>query len=699
MKNMLEKKLLKLINQSDSPLSGKDIIKKLSLPPSKLKKVNEILKKLVVKKQLLKNKNLYWAPNNKNILHALVTKVFKTFAFAKIIDTNEEIFIPGKYMFGTLPGDKVIIKKFVNNRGTLLEGKILIIETFDCRSYLGKASKIDNYFFFYSDEINFPLKLTVPKNLELQDGQLIKIKIIYRGTDNYDHIARVESIIGNATNPEDCCKLILQQKHINTCFNKKTLNEAEYIFAKGISQAELNGRLDLRNEIIFTIDGADSKDLDDAISIKKCANNCWELGVHIADVSHYVKPGSSLDDEAFERGISIYYADSVIPMLPQKLSNGICSLNPNKSRLTFSVFITLDKNGTITSYDFKKSIIKSKVKGVYDEVNQILNNTASKKIIKKYIEVKNNLFLMEELANILTKKRLARGSLNLETKECKIKIDGNHVEIKPYIRGKAETIIEEFMLKANEAAAMFSKRENIPFIYRIHDNPSTEKLNTLFCVFSNLNLPKPKNGSQSELSKVLKKVEGTNLQFAVNNIILRSLAKAKYSSEYKPHYGLVLANYSHFTSPIRRYPDLMIHRIMSKYLEHNNKNKIKSLFLDKVTSVAIQSSICEKNADSIERECEDIYKAYYMSNYINQEFDGIVSSVAQHGFYVQLPNTVEGLVHKNTLSTSEYEYINMIELKNLKDNNCSIKIGDKVKVKLIKTDVFSGQIDFEMVLP
>lgn len=699
MENMLEKKLLKLLTQSSSPLLVKDILKKLSLAPSKQKKVKEALKGLVTKNQLLKNKNFYWAPNNKNILHALVTKVYKTFAFVKIIDTNEEIFIPGKYMLGALPGDKVIIKKFLSNHGTLLEGKILIIETFNYRTYLGRAEKINNNFYFCSDEINFPLKLVVPQNLKLQKDQLIKIKIIYRGADNCNHVAKLESIIGNANNPEDCCKLILQQKNINTNFNEKTLNEAESIYAKRISEHELNGRLDLRNEIIFTIDSADSKDLDDAVSIKKCENNCWKLGVHIADVSHYVKPNSYLDEEAFERGTSIYYANSVIPMLPKKLSNGICSLNPNESRLTFSVLIDLDENGIITSYDFKKSIIKSKVKGIYSEINQILNNTASEKIINKYIEVKDSIFLMEKLADILTKKRFARGSLNLETQECKIKINGNNIEITPYVRGKSEVIIEEFMLKANEAAAMFSKRENIPFIYRTHDSPSDEKLNNLSCIFANLNLPKPKNGSQSELSKVLKKVEGTNLQFVVSNIILRSLAKAKYSSEYKPHYGLVLANYSHFTSPIRRYPDLMIHRIMSKHLEYNNKNKTNSLFADKVYGVALQSSICEKNADSIERECENIYKSYYMLNYINQEFDGIVSSITQYGFYVQLPNTIEGLVHKNTLPYGEYEFINMIELRNLKNNKFSIKIGDKVKVKLIKADVFSGLIDFEMVLP
>lgn len=697
----LEKFIFKIIKDATEPVSALDIKKNRIIRNINYKNIKIALRNLT-KQKLIKqsSNNLYWTKDNDNIIFANVIKINKTFCFVRLDTTNEEMFIPGRYMMGALPGDKVIVKKFVTKTGSLLEGKILAIESRGSGEYFGRIKNINNYYFFSSSEINFPLLVDISENQsvlkqDILDDKLIKIKIVYRGKDNDEHVAKIESIIGSATDPESCCKLILQQKNIKQKFDDKVLKLADKIASEKISETEYQNRLDLRDEIIFTIDGKDSKDLDDAVSIKKLENNFWELGVHIADVSYYVTQDSYIDKEAFERGTSIYYANSVIPMLPKALSNNICSLNPDEDRLAFSVLINLDSDGKIVSYNFKKSIIKSKIKGVYHEINQILDGVESDEVRQKYKHVRENIFLMQELCEILNKKRLERGSLELESRECKIEINKNNiVNILSYERGKAEIIIEEFMLKANEAAAMFAQAKKIPFIYRIHENPPSDKFLALSQVLVNLNLPRLKNNSQQELSKIINSVKDTKLQFVVNNIILRSLAKAKYSSEYKPHYGLGLANYSHFTSPIRRYPDLMIHRIMNKYLGNSFNNKF---FEDKVSGVALQSSECEKNADSVERECEDIYKAFYMSRFIGEVFDGVVSSVASHGFYVQLENTVEGLVHKNSLPDGEYELINMIEFRNLKDSKFNIKIGDAIKVKLIKTDVFSGQIDFEII--
>ena len=749
-KNDLEKHVLQVLQKASFPLAINDIRKDRILPKVLAKDIRLVIQKLIKKNLVFKSQNdYYWLKNNNKIIFAKVLKINKTFGFVKIIDTDEEVFVPGRYMMGALPGDTVIIK--INNNfksrrtaenqsGNLLEGKILVIHQRSKESYFGRVHEIDGNFFFSSDRLNFLLRLNVFGTQDVQSNQLVEVKVVKRGRDNHEHVAEIVSIVGDATDPESCCQLVLAQNNIRSFFGDSVLKEAKKIalqnldnnqdnINKNIETDEFENRLDLREEVIFTIDGADSKDLDDAVSVKKLNQNfdkdfddvCWELGVHIADVSHYVKIGSELDKEAFKRGTSVYYADSVVPMLPKELSNGICSLNPGEDRLTFSVIMTLNSSGDIRSYEFKKSVIKSKVKGVYSEINQILNNCETKEVRDKYQEVREKIFLMKELSDLLMEKRFARGSLNLETKECKIKINKinknnkskKKIEIVCYERGPSEEIIEEFMLKANEAAAMFAQKQKLPFIYRVHESPPSDKFSVLGNVLVNLGLPRPKNSSQAELSKVIESVKNTKYKYVVNNIILRSLAKAKYSSEYSPHYGLVLANYSHFTSPIRRYPDLVIHRIMSKALKNqdkikniNKKNASKNMddkekkyryFEDSVAKVALCSSESEKIADTVERQCEDIYKACYMSDFVGQNFQAVVSSVTQHGFYVQLQNTVEGLVHKNTLLDGEYELVSMIELKNLKDAKFSIKIGDLVDVKLTKTDVFSGLIDFELI--
>ncbi|MEG0381341.1 MAG: VacB/RNase II family 3'-5' exoribonuclease, partial [Kurthia sp.] len=402
-----------------------------------------------------------------------------------------------------------------------------------------------------------------------------------------------------------------------------------------------------------------------AISIKKLGNY-YELSVHIADVSHYVKPNSPIEEEAFNRGTSIYFADRVVPMLPRELSNGICSLNPNEDRLAFSCIMTVDKDGKLVDFDFKKSIINSKVKGVYSEINQILDHTESDEIKAKYKPLYDNIFLMKELANILTRNKKARGAPEIETSESKIVLDENSVaiDIIPRTRGESEVIIEEFMLMANEAAASAARLKDIPFVYRVHEPPSEQKVDTLHNVLSalgidcgdvKLNLP------ASVLAKLINKSRGLPIYPLVNNIVLRSMSKAKYYEEPIGHYGLALENYAQFTSPIRRYPDLTIHRVLSEVVKGTPLPKVRKMYEAEVVKSARRSTETELNAMKLERDCDDCYKAEYMKSHIGEEYDGIISSLAPHGLYVELAKTVEGLLKVENLPEGEYDFDGLLE--------------------------------------
>ncbi len=458
----------------------------------------------------------------------------------------------------------------------------------------------------------------------------------------------------------------------------------------------------MRFERIFTIDSADSKDLDDAVSLVKYDDG-WELGVHIADVSYYVRPATPLDDEAFLRGTSIYYADSVIPMLPKELSNGICSLNPQEDRLAFSALMWIDRDGNLKDYKFKKSVIRSRVKGVYSEVNSILNGTADNSLKNKYAGLESMIFDMLELSELLSRKRAERGGVELESSESKIILNENReaVDIKPRERGKSEEIIENFMLMANQAAATLAMKEQIPFVYRIHDLPTPEKLENLNELLTALNLDdvKPKAPVTSAMfAAILNKVKGTKKSVIINNQLLRSMAKAIYSEKNIGHFGLVLENYAHFTSPIRRYPDLCIHRILSSFLlveSEKDKNRLIKRYSDFVVRAAANSSETEQRAMNIERDCDDCYKAEYMKGHIGEEFDGIISSVTAKGIYVQLSNTVEGMVNIASLEPG-FEYDGKVTLKNVLSSK-SYMVGDTVKIRMDAANVPAGLIDFSII--
>ncbi|MCM1577544.1 MAG: VacB/RNase II family 3'-5' exoribonuclease, partial [Ruminococcus sp.] len=479
-------------------------------------------------------------------------------------------------------------------------------------------------------------------------------------------------------------------------------DEARHIGGMKITDKDIYSRLDLRDQIIFTIDGADTKDIDDAVSIEKTAEG-YKLGVHIADVSHYVKENSELDKNAFMRGTSIYYADKVIPMLPPALSNGICSLNPQEDRLAFSCLMEISAEGQLQKYKFTKTVIRSRVKGVYSEINQILANRDTPQnipaeIAKKYEGLQDEIFLMKELADILTANKIKRGAPQIETAECKIIVENDRcVDVKKRDRGDSEVIIEEFMLMANEAAAKTARERQLPFVFRVHEDPAPEKISELMEIVERLGIPHSHftDVKPIHLAEILENSKDSGLSAVINSMVLRSMAKAKYSHEPLGHFGLVLADYAHFTSPIRRYPDLAIHRILTDACY----NKVPADVIAKrygkfAVSASLQSSDCELTAMRVERDCEDCYMAEYMAAHLGESFDAIISGVTEYGLYAQLENTVEGLIKIETLPDGIYEYDGHFSLT--KNGKTAYTVGDKLCVTCVRSDVAGGKVDFEI---
>lgn len=633
------------------------------------------------------------------IFTAEVSRINRTFGFIRRED-GTEVFIPGKFLMGAMPGDTVTAR-LLPQRGDLPEGEVVEVINESFTEFTGTVEKNGDTICIRPDSISKELMIVSELKVPVRVGDKVLAEISRRGERHSDHRARITGIFGDSKKAKSSADAILHINGVETEFPPAVLAEAKAAENGGIPEGEVYKRLDLRDEIIFTIDGADTKDIDDAVSVEKTAEG-WELGVHIADVSFYVKPGSELDKDALLRGTSIYYANKVVPMLPKELSNGICSLNPQEDRLAFSCLMKLDGEGKLTSYKFSKTVIRSRVKGVYSELNKILdctkNNTEiPKDLAEKYDGLMEKIVLMNELASILTANKIRRGAPQIETSEAKLIIDENDVcvDVQRRERGVSELIIEEFMLMANTAAARTAKENGIPFVYRVHEDPAPEKVQELVDTVSRLGVAVPHFSSvkPKHLAEILEKTKELPLAAAINNMVLRSMAKAKYSDEPVGHFGLVLTDYAHFTSPIRRYPDLAIHRILTDLCY----NKVSAAFLQKryagfAKEAAQQSSECELTAMRIERECDDCYCAEYMSAHVGEEFEGIISSVQEFGFFVELSNTVEGLVRADSLKDGPYDYDGHFTLT--KNGKAVYRVGGSVKVVCAATNVSSGQIDF-----
>ena len=493
-------------------------------------------------------------------------------------------------------------------------------------------------------------------------------------------------------------------RNVRQEFPEDVLEEAHAYDNAVIDQAEAAKRLDLRTIPIFTIDSAETKDIDDAISLQKLADG-YELGVHIADVSHYVRPGSALDTEAFERATSIYYADKVIPMLPTQLSNGICSLNQGEERLAFSCLMRLDEQGNISSYKFVKTVICSRVKGVYKEINALLapeEGADLSELQAKYAPVADQLPVMDELYRKRMELRKKRGGMDIESTEAKFIMDenGRCIDIVKRERGTSECMIEEFMLLANQCAANAGRTNKVPFVYRVHEAPDAEKMEKLSATLLACGLnAKFKNPipTQLELAALLDETRGQPIQIPVHTGILRSMQKARYAPQPLGHYGLVLADYAHFTSPIRRYPDLAIHRILSELLLGASANQLNADFGEFAQRASEQSSKQEVAAVRIERDVEDLYKAEYMHSRLGEVYMGTVAGITPRGIFVELENTVEGFVPAAQLCKGEPQVIDGVSMLDPLTGR-SWMLGTSMKVRVAGADVALGRVDFEYMV-
>ena len=707
MQNAAEKTEIKIINilktYKRKPVSKSELMKKLGFLKSGKSGAAEALGYLVENGTVIEEKGKYLLSKNLGLIPAEIVKVNPTFGFARPEGFDRDVFIPGKLLLGAMPLDLVLIKKKKPNKshGELPEGEVYKIVRAAQRKFSGVLEVRDGVYSIMPDDyVKFPIRLSRTGIEDMKDGDKILAELTRRGSRHSEHVASVIKSFGTAEKAAACCEAILAEKDIYPEFPHEVEKQAKETAALLIHPKELEVRTDLRGEMIFTIDGADTKDIDDAVSVSKTEKG-WELGVHIADVSYYVAYKSPIDSEAFARGTSVYFADSVVPMLPKALSNGICSLNPKEDRLAFSAIIQLGSDAKIESYEFKKTVIRSRVQGVYSEINSLLKGEAGSEIQEKYSEAAPVLSLMSELAARLTKNRMNRGGMNLESVEGKIIIgeDGKVIDVVTRERGESELIIEEFMLVANEAAARFAIKEKLPFVFRVHERPAHDKLTFLFDVLDKLGVSykRPKDrASSEELAAILKSVEGTEIGGVVNTLMLRSMAKAKYGDKNIGHFGLALDDYTHFTSPIRRYSDLTIHRVLSALvtgMRHDNINKRYATFVSQAAARATEREIA---AMSAERACEDAYKAEYMSLRIGEEFEGIVSSVTQFGCYVRLQNTVEGLLASRSMTGGDWQFDGAIALVDMVTGK-KIQLGDKIRVKLASADVSSGHIDFEMI--
>lgn len=688
----------------NQPCTVKELKQKFGGERGADRKVMEALDELVREAVVCQRQGVFFTVRSGRADKALqckVVKLGKNFAFVMLEDGTSDIFIPGRFTKGAMPGDDVLVEKFEHPRveGSD-EGAILAILT-EKNDLVGTVRRVEGRLRFVPDDcpaITMPLARDCEGGAK--DGDKVAVEILNRGSRQEDHRVGVAMRFGSSDEAKRCAKALLYAKDIRTRFPDKVRDEAKKFEGAEVSEKDCEGRMDLRALPIFTIDSAETKDIDDAISLTRTSDGGFELGVHIADVSNYVKPGTELDNEAFSRATSVYYADQVVPMLPKALSNGICSLNENELRLAFSCLMRLDKEGNLTDYRFVKSIIRSRVKGVYSEINALLAGTADAEIKAKYADVIDQLPAMKELYGHRARLRRERGCMDIESGEVKLILDenGRCIDVKKRTSGESESMIEEFMLLANQCAAHFARVKQIPFVYRVHEEPNAEKLERLHALLQACGIndhfakdvPAPK-----ELSAILEGVRGTPYEQIINTGMLRCMSKALYEEKPKGHYGLVLKDYAHFTSPIRRYPDLAIHRIMTDLLKGTGKETMILRYTDFAERASKQSSEREVIAMQIERKAEDCYKAEYARRHLGECYEGTISGVTQRGLFIELDNGVEGFVPASSLTPSGTSLTEGVRLTDPASGK-TWSLGDKMMITIVRADVNLGKIDFEV---
>ena len=686
------------------PMKLKELAMLLDVEKERRDELRSLLTELVNEGKLsLSPKGKYGKPEIFSLVGTF-SGTGRGFGFVTVEGREDDIFIPAENTGRALNGDRVKIlleRERDSEAGKRAEGKVIAVLEHANKDVVGIYRKNKNFGFVEPDDQRIATDIFIPqgKDRDAMTGHKVVVRITDYGSEKRSPEGEIKEIIGHVNDPGVDIISVVRSYGLPEEFPKDVMKELKDI-PDSVSEKQMRGRLDLRNIPTVTIDGDDAKDLDDAVTISYDPDTeLYTLGVHIADVTAYVKEGSALDKEALRRSTSVYLVDRVIPMLPQKLSNGICSLNAGEDRLALSCILKINRQGEILDHEICESVINVDRRMSYKNVYAIIGkNDARRK--EQYRDFVPMFMLMKELSDILRERREKRGGIDFDFPESKITLDpkGKPIKVEPYERNSANMLIEDFMLAANETVAEDSYWRELPFLYRTHGAPDPEKIRELYILISNFGffLKQSKNEEirPKQIRKLLEEIRGCREEALIERLVLRSMKKAVYTTECTGHFGLAAGYYCHFTSPIRRYPDLQIHRIIKENIHGELSKKRISHYEKILKAVALRTSELERRADEAERETEKMKKAEYMRGFINEEFEGIISGVTSYGFYVELPNTCEGLVHVNTLTDDYYVFDEgRLELTGERTGR-SYKLGQEVRVRVVNADKVMRTVDF-----
>jgi len=698
----MENQILELIKSAKKALTVYEINDALGFTTvDELKELLKTLNNLEDNLQIFRTKKdsyLLFTDSHLKVGTLLANK--KGFGFVDI-EGAEDVFVAPPNMGNAIHGDKVIVE-IISKKGMDLEGKIIKIVSRNLQQMVGEFyySKGMGYVDLDNDKVKIKIQIEKNKAKGAMNGHKVLVKVTNKLKDN-NYNGEIIKILGHKNDPGVDILSIVASLGINDTFSDELMKEVELLPLE-VEEKDLIGRKDLRNEEIFTIDGDDAKDLDDAISLKKLDNGNYLLGVHIADVSYYVKEGTKVDEEAYSRGTSVYLADRVIPMLPHMLSNGICSLNGNVDRLAMTCEMEVDNKGNVVNYDIYQSVINSKKRMTYKAVNDIIENN---KVVEGYEPFIETLKSMQELAHIIRKNKEIRGFIDFEIDEAKIIVDenGEAIDVKLRERGEGEKLIEDFMIIANETVASHIYYMELPFVYRIHGVPNEEKIQNFLKFIGILGYEvkgKIKDITPKTMQTILESLKDKKEFRILSNLLLRSMQKAVYDKTNIGHFGIASKCYTHFTSPIRRYPDTTVHRLLRKYMfEHKLDKETINYWDNKLVFLTEHASTKERMAIECEREVDDMKKAEYMSKHIGEEYEGIISSVLSFGMFVELDNLVEGLVKLDELTGDHYFFDESTFSVRGQTNKRGFRLGDRVKVIVKSASKENKTVDFTLVEP
>ena len=681
------------------PMKIKELAILLDIPKEKRSDLQEVLDQLMLEGKVEVSQKGKYSKGKGKLLAGVFTAHAKGFGFVTVEGMEEDIFIGEDNTHGAMHQDTVQVMVKPGISGKRREGVVTKILSRGTVKLVGIYQESKNYGFVIPDNERFIRDIFIPKEESkgAMNGHKVVVELTDYGTERKNPEGKVVEILGHISDPGTDVLSIVKGYDLPTEFPEKVMNQAEKV-PDAISEADMAGRMDLRNLQMVTIDGEDAKDLDDAVSLTREGEN-YVLGVHIADVANYVQERSALDREALNRGTSVYLVDRVIPMLPRRLSNGICSLNAGEDRLAMSCIMTVDKKGTVIDHVITESVIHVDQRMSYTGVQKILDGDEA--ALAEYEVLIPMIRDMKELADLLRAKRKKRGSIDFDFPETKVILDeqGKPVDIRPYDRNAATKIIEDFMLIANETVAEDYFWQEVPFLYRTHDNPDPDRMRKLATFINNFGYSirlKDDEVHPKELQKLLAKLDGTPEEDLISRLTLRSMKRARYTTDCTGHFGLAAKYYCHFTSPIRRYPDLQIHRIIKDCLRGRMNEEKRQHYEAILTEVAKQSSERERKADEAERETIKLKKVEYMSQHLWEVYEGVISSVTAWGIYVELPNTVEGLVRAASLQGDYFEYNENEYAMVGTHTGKAYKLGEKVRVQVVAADKMTRTIDFEL---